>query len=344
MEERPLSTIEKAAARLATLKPEPVSVHPEEVVEATTESVEALPQDEHPEAVELDPPSAENSTIDVVEDVEVEEIVAEPVHPTPLATRPRQMCEFNLDLVAERGYLTPQDTRSQLAHEMRRIKRPLLLNIRKGQTSESGEPPSNLILITSALPEEGKTFIAINLAMSLSAEFDRSVLLVDGDVPKGDISRQLGVQPERGLSDLLNERDAHPEEAILRTNVDRLSLLLAGEAHEHIDELFASNLMGEITRRLARHDPNRVVVFDAPPLLATTEASVLARHMGQVLVIVEANRTPQDAVVQAVAQLEDCPNVSLLLNKTSRRESGYGYGYGYGGKGGYPDRYQKRDA
>ena len=103
--------------------------------------------------------------------------------------------------------------------------------------------------------------------------------------------------------------------------------------------------MGEITRRLAEYDSERVVVFDAPPLLATTEASVLAGHMGQVLVIVEANRTPQDAVVQAIAQLEGCPNVSMLLNKTSRRESGsYGYGYGSGGKGGYPDRYAKRDA
>lgn len=344
MEERPLSTIEKAAARLATLKPEPASARAEKIAKDPEPVVD--PRDAASEAVEPSPPSTEAfpaKDIDLEEDVE--EIVAEPVHPAPLATRPRQICEFDLELVAERGYLTPTDTRSQLAHEMRRIKRPLLLNIRKAQADQRDEPPSNLIMITSALAQEGKTFISINLAMSLAAEFDRSVLLVDGDVPKGDISRQLGVQPERGLADLLNERDAHPEEAILRTNVDRLSLLLAGEADEHIDELFASDLMGEITLQLARHDPNRVIVFDAPPLLATTEASVLARHMGQVLVVVEANRTPQDAVVQATAQLEGCPNVSMLLNKTSRRESGsYGYGYGSGGKGGYPDRYAKRDA
>ena len=221
MEDRPLSTIEKAAARLATLKPEPVSTRAEKVAGDVEGSVGDPSQDDALDIVELEPRMSDDMDL---EDVEVEEIVAEPIHPTPLATRPRQMCEFDLELVAERGYLTPSDTRSQLAHEMRRIKRPLLLNIQKCQALESGEPPSNLILVTSALPEEGKTFISINLAMSLSAELDRSVLLVDGDVPKGDISRQLGVQPERGLADLLNERDAHPEDAVLRTNVDRLSL------------------------------------------------------------------------------------------------------------------------
>ena len=332
MKDQPMNTIEKAAARLATLKPESVPVREEEVQDSIQE-----------QSIDASGPSLslEVSAVEVNQDVEVEEIVAQPVHPTPIVTRARQMCEFDLALVSERGYLTPTDTRSQLAHEMRRIKRPLLLNIRKGQQSGSKGAPSNLILVTSALPGEGKTFISVNLAMSLSAEPDRTVVLVDGDVPKGDISRQLGVEPERGLADLLSESVADPEEAILRTNVDRLSLLLAGKQHEHIDELFASNLMGEITHRLAAYDPNRVVLFDAPPLLATTEAAVLASHMGQVLVIVEANRTPQDAVVQALAQLEDCPNVSILLNKTSRREAST-YGYGYGGS--YPNRYEQREA
>ena len=86
--------------------------------------------------------------------------------------------------------------------------------------------------------------------------------------------------------------------------------------------------MESICHELAVADPDRVVVFDAPPLLATTEASVLARLMGQVVLVVEANKTPQDAVGESVHILEGCANVSLLLNKTTQRDSSsYGYGY-----------------
>jgi Mrp family chromosome partitioning ATPase len=106
-----------------------------------------------------------------------------------------------------------------------------------------------------------------------------------------------------------------------------------------VDELFASAMMGVLCRSLAETDPNRVVIFDASPLLATTEAAVLARHMGQTVLVVEANKTPQDTVAQAVAQLDGCANVSLLLNKTTGKDtSGYGYGYGYGADARSDDR------
>ena len=156
MEERPLSTIEKAAARLATLKPEPASARPEKIAKDPEQDVD--PPDEPLEVVEPGPPSTEAFS---VEDIDVEEIVAEPLYPTPLATRPRQICEFDLELVAERGYLTPTDTRSQLAHEMRRIKRPLLLNIRKAQADQRDEPPSNLIIrrVDVAKPYDGDSYI-----------------------------------------------------------------------------------------------------------------------------------------------------------------------------------------
>jgi exopolysaccharide/PEP-CTERM locus tyrosine autokinase len=247
-----------------------------------------------------------------------------------------QVCEFDMAAVAERGFLVPGDTRSQLAREMRRIKRPLLLNIKKSLARSETTRNSNLIMVTSAFPGEGKTFVSINLAMSLAAEVDKRVLLVDGDVPKGDISRQLGVEPTYGLADLLAEKDANVEDAIVDTNVERLNLLLAGRTHDHIDEMYASELMGDLTRQLSEQDPDRVVIFDAPPVLATTEALVLAQHMGQIIVVVEADRTPHAAVQEVTTLLEDYPNVSLLLNKSRTRDSksynyGYGsYGYGYG--------------
>lgn len=240
-------------------------------------------------------------------------------------------CDIDLTGLAQKGYLTPGEGRSQLAQEMRRIKRPLLLNIQREQAKPTGNPPANLIMITSSLPGEGKTFISINLAISLSAELDRRVLLVDADVSKGGITEQLGIQVHRGLSDLLYETSHVSEDAVLTSNIERLSILPAGGNTDQIDELFASDLMETITRALADADPDRVVLFDAPPLLATTEAAVLARQMGQVVVVVEANKTPQDAVAHSVAQLEGCANVSLILNKTSQRDSGaYGYGYAQG--------------
>jgi protein-tyrosine kinase len=246
---------------------------------------------------------------------------------------PQRWCDINLDHLTAKGFISPKSGRGQLAQEMRRIKRPLLLNIKKAQADPQPDvPPANLIMITSALPDEGKTFIAINLAMSLAAELDRRVLLVDADVAKGDVTKELEIEVTRGLTDLLAETGYFAEEGVLTSNVDRLSILPAGEPNDHMDELFASNLMGDITRSLAAADPERIVVFDASPLLATTEPAVLARLMGQIVVVVEANKTPQDAVSEALTQLEGCANVSLVLNKTNRRESGgyhYGYGYGY---------------
>ena len=147
---------------------------------------------------------------------------------------------------------------------------------------------------------------------------------------RGGITEQLGIQTHRGLSDLLYETNYIGEDAVLDSNIERLSILPAGGNTDQIDELFASDLMGIICRELAEADPERVVLFDAPPLLATTEAAVLASHMGQVVVVVEANSTRQDAVAHSIHQLEGCANVSLILNKTSLRSSAsYGYGYSH---------------
>jgi len=249
----------------------------------------------------------------------------------PSGTAAAAHWDIDLEAIQEKGYITPSVGRSQLAQEMRRIKRPLLLNIQKAQSKGQDSPPANLIMITSALPSEGKTFVAINLAMSMAAELDRRVLLVDADVARGDLSHQLGVGDKRGLSDLLQESNFLSEDGVITTNVERLSLLPAGAPTDNVDELFASGLMADVTRALADEDPNRVVIFDASPLLATTEAAVLAQSMGQTLLVVEANRTPQDSVRQALGHLEGSANVSVMLNKaTGAGASGYSYGYGYG--------------
>jgi protein-tyrosine kinase len=302
-----MSTIERAAAKLGSIG----KVRAEPIVRPATN----LAADEPDEPVEQ---AAVETSAEI----------------TPPAGH--GFCEVDLEALASRGFVTATNTQTEIAADLRRIKRPLLLAIKHAEARGDPSLPANLVLITSSLPGEGKTFVSINLALSLAAELDHSVLLLDADVAKNDVGRVLGVTAERGLSDLLEEPAAFAETAVAQTNVESLSLLLAGKPLPNADELFASERMKQMLHDLAEHDPNRIVVIDAPPLHAGTEASVLARMVGQVVVLVEADKTPQATVTEALQQLQDCTSVSLVLNKARRRanERGvYGYGYGYGATG-----------
>jgi len=245
-------------------------------------------------------------------------------------------CEVDVTALTAAGFATPNNVNVEIAADLRRIKRPLLMTIKKSAALGHNGLPPNLVLITSALPGEGKTFVSINLAMSMAAELDRTVLLVDADVAKNDIARVLGVNYEMGLTDLLQRGNVPTEDAVLQTNIDSLSFLPSGRMLANVDELFASDRMLELMRELASRDPNRIVIVDGPPMQAGTEASVLARMVGHVVVLVEADATPQSAVADAMHQLKGCHSVSMVLNKARRRASDsitYGYGYGYGSQG-----------
>jgi protein-tyrosine kinase len=227
------------------------------------------------------------------------------------------------------GQLVPTDTRSVQAEELRSIKRPLLKNARSKNAAAERLP---LIMVTSAVPGEGKTFFSINLAMSIATEIDLSVVLVDADVLRQDAMARLGVGPGAGLLDLLSDPDLALDDVVQRTNVPKLSVLRAGYRQHLSTELLASIAMDKLLHRLAHDNPRQIVIFDAPPLLMTNQARVLAAHLGQVVVLVEAGRTPRHVVQQAFAALEQCPIVMSVLNKSTdgSRGKGYGYGYGYG--------------
>ncbi len=230
------------------------------------------------------------------------------------------------------GFVTPDAERTEIAEEFRLIKRPLLINA----TGQGGEavPRGNMIMITSSLPGEGKTFCAINLAISIAMELDRTVLLVDADVAKPKLLQYLGVQAEKGLLDVLREDRLALPDVLLKTNIEKLTLLPAGKPYKHATELLASEAMSRLMEDIGNRYSDRIVIFDSPPLLATSEASVLAAHMGQIVMVVEADRTPQSAVREALALIEDSgAAISMVLNKTTGPQSAggyYGYGYGYG--------------
>ncbi|WP_317704566.1 XrtA-associated tyrosine autokinase [Methylomarinovum caldicuralii] len=245
---------------------------------------------------------------------------SEPAKPSPQVSKKPQII-VNRERLQERGMLAPDAASGQLVEEYRMIKRPLLMNA----FGEGAEviPHANLILVTSSLPGEGKTFTAVNLALSIAAERDKTVLLVDADVIKPATSRLFDAHERPGLIDVL-EREKPLADVLLRTDIPKLTLLPAGRQHSHATELLASEEMQRLAREISQRYPDRVVIFDSPPLLATTQASVLATHVGQVVLVVEAESTPQYIVKEAADMLNTCEVVGCVLNKT---QQGFGLGY-----------------
>ncbi len=238
--------------------------------------------------------------------------------------------QLDLERLAKSGIVTPDAERSQTAEEFRHIKRPLLMNA-FGQGALSSPNP-NLIMVTSASPGEGKTFTAVNLALSIALERDRTVLLVDADVARPSVARVLDFPGSAGLVDYLADHDRPLAKYILQTSIAKLRLLPAGRRHAHSTELLASQSMLELAQELAMRYSDRVVIFDSPPLLATSEAAVLASLMGQIVMVVEAEKTNQERLKEALAVLDPEQFVGLVLNKSNRP---FGAEYYYGSYASY---------
>jgi receptor protein-tyrosine kinase len=235
---------------------------------------------------------------------------------------------IQLDRLAAMGYVVPDQPRSAASEEFRHIKRQLLAQI--NEVTQDGSQRNRLIVISSAMPGEGKTYCAINLAMSLAMEIDNKVLLVDADVVRASVFDRLGLAPAKGLQDLLNDPSAHISDLVLATNVPNLSVLSAGTPCDNAHELLGSSAMEALLVELSSRHPGLVVVFDSPPMLLTTEARLLASRVGQVVLVVEAGRTSRQAVSEVFSLVETCPNVVSILNRCRRpagRANGYGYGY-----------------
>jgi receptor protein-tyrosine kinase len=237
---------------------------------------------------------------------------------------------IDLARLGAEGYVTPDAPRSPIANEFRVLKRPLLANAQPKSGARSKN--TNLVMVTSSLSEEGKSFTAVNLALSMAMELDTTVLLVDADVANPSLLQMLGLPQTKGLLDVLTDDKLDLRDVLLRTNVDKLSLLPAGTSHPRATELLASDAMTRLVEEMANRYPDRIIVFDSPPLLLTTESRALASHMGQIVVVVEAERTTAGALKTALATIEACPIILTVLNKMRTPELGsyYGYGYGYG--------------
>lgn len=320
-----MSLIEQATRRLEELSRAGVAV-PWEAAGRTHGALDGMRAE--PDRL-LDPVGAASPTPSLDTDTSKHLANVGPEQAAQRVDRSRPDTPVTLDLarIEAAGLLTPDQARTALAEEFRQIKRPLLKNAR---SSASAENRSSLIMVTSALPGEGKTTCAINLAMSMATEVDISVILVDADVVRPDLPSRLGVAAEKGLMDIVADSSLDLPDVLLTTNVPKLSILPAGSRTHLATELLASESMGALLTSLTTRYPDHVVIFDAPPLLLTSEAKVLASRVGQVVMVVDASNTPASAISQAFAQVEHCPVVMSVLNKAASERGAFGYGYYYG--------------
>ncbi|GLX78209.1 hypothetical protein tinsulaeT_15490 [Thalassotalea insulae] len=232
----------------------------------------------------------------------------------------------------ERGYLVDTGERKSIKDEFRQIKRKLLNNAFGSGAKLLNHP--NLIMVSSAKPNEGKTFVSINLALSIASEQDKKVLLIDADVLRPSINRELGIEQTEGLIDYLLQPDKNVSDVLFQTNIDNLRVMPAGQPHHLSNELLASERMAALANELATRYPDRVVIFDCPPLIGVTETLVLANLVGQAIVVVEESKTTIASIKAATESLNENLALGIVMNKAIRSHKDlYGYyGYGYGEK------------
>lgn len=238
--------------------------------------------------------------------------------------------DISPEVLRAEGSPPSPDMEAQLAEELRLIKRPLLIN---AEAEVMRGMSANTLMIASALPGAGKTFISLNLAVSMAQELDWTVLLVDADVTRPTLSRRLGVADAPGLVTLLEQEAREVSELVYKTSVPGLQVLPAGPSRPNVKELLGSQRMRSLVADLTERHDRRIVIFDSPPLLLTSEARVLASYVGQIVLVVEAGVTPRRSVLEAIETLDPTKAINLVLNK-SRQKLGMG-DYQYAGYAGY---------
>lgn len=240
---------------------------------------------------------------------------------------------INVDLkrLDSLGFATLSTDRRLIFEEFRQIKRKLINNAFGPLSSTLNH--ANLIMVSSSRPSEGKTFTAVNLALSIALEQDKTVLLVDADVLRPNVSRTLDIQLPVGLTDYLSDDRFTAGDIIFSTNVERLKVIAAGRPHHLSTELLASDKMAKLAQEFATRYPDRIVIVDAPPLLGVNETSILAAMCGQALIVCEEKRTNLNELEKAISMLPKDIAAGFVINKAHySRDKGYGYGYGYYGE------------
>jgi len=275
-----------------------------------------------PVPADLPPPPQPQQRLEPVEQAPTLAKRPEPA-PRPRRAGSRRTAGVDLVPLEQGGYLLPDAPSSALAEETRIIKRRLLKAI---DDRAERDPRARVALIASGQAGEGKTFLALNLALSIAGEHERAVLLIDGDTSQPEIAARLGIDADAGLVDALADHDVDPESLVIDTDIPGLSILPAGRRERNVPELLASARTGEVIERLLAADPQRIILVDSPPALAASSASVLAGYAGQTLVVVRADATSEADLKETVGLLGGPARLSLVLNSASLSIGGRRFG------------------
>lgn len=245
---------------------------------------------------------------------------------------PGKTVRLDFRALRQNGCITPDNMTSSISNEFRGIKRKLLQKVRDPQTRAA---VSNLIMVTSSLPGEGKTFSSINLALSLAAERGLQVLLIDADVIRPSVGNMFVAPPTEGLTDLLTGKVGHVSDVLHRcADIPNLAVIFAGNPSANTPELISSGKMANLCQELSARYPDRVIVLDTPPVLASTEPAILASYVHHLLMVVAADQTDRHQLRKSLETVASCQSVSLLFNKApSWNEAEYIAYYGYANSG-----------
>jgi exopolysaccharide/PEP-CTERM locus tyrosine autokinase len=248
------------------------------------------------------------------------------------AVVPARQGRIDRDRLAARGMVVPGAPVTGIAEEYRIVKREIIRNF-AGTPNRPVVPRGHRVLIASANPGEGKTFTAVNLALSLAVEADHDVLLIDADIAKPSVIEALGLEDGPGLMDALSDPLLPVGDCLIQTDIPGLKVMPAGTAHMHDTELLASARTEALLAQLEQGAPGRILILDSPPVLAASPAAVLAGHVGQLIMVVRADQTLESSLRDAIGLMAGCPHIQLLLNGVKFSPGGRRFGtyYGQGG-------------
>ena len=326
------NTIEKALLRqkeAERLKKEAELLHAE--AEKSEQLDTASASDSETSAVDSNSDSTEAAKVNIIEQAYPAAESAKPTEkPDEKSIENTQLTDqtFEIDIadLESRGFVSLHSTRSQINEEYREIKRKLLANA-FGALSKT-ITNANIIMVTSSRPSEGKTFTAINLALSIAAEKDKRVLLVDADVLKPNTLRTLGLKERPGLIEYLLGDVKEIGDVMFNSNINKLRIIPAGRAHHLSTELLASKAMYDLITEFSTRYPDRVIIIDTPPIIGINESAVLANFAGQAVMVVEEGRSRLSDIRKAVERLNPNMAIGFVVNKSlnSSEQTGY-YGY-----------------
>ena len=323
VQEPPTKAAEKSADRATapspTARPDPArpGVDPQATTHSPAPLAPVASRSADLPALAAGHSSAAGETIPPSEPAPAQAIVS-----TPGLVRP-QARSIELSALERAGMIDWGQARSRISEEFRVAQRQVLRNAASPDVVEQGN--ANLIMLTSARPGEGKSFVSLNLAASIARQRDHDVLLVDIDYKQDSIGTALGLSGARGLLDLVTDPTLDPEQVIVQTGLKNLSFLPIGQHGERSPELFATRQATRLIQSLGRRYADRLVILDAPPCLATSEPGVLASIVGQIVLVVEAEKTQREEVEAAMDLIHTCPTITLLLNKV-QVSSRYSFG------------------